>query len=233
MRTLGWGRLWKTSPAGGLAQISSAIKIPILGSARLASRGPKPISGLKALALAIFSCSGVHFAKPKGPEHGYRYVRSARKEHWLFGWLQVAEVVELGEDGSWLLKERPELAQHPHCRPGWGAHNTLYVATNKIRLGGRTLNIPGAGVFPEAKEMLRLTVPGENSSLWRVPSWLNRQVGLSYHRDPARWGRGTLQVVARGQEFVADIDDNPDALAWLEELFQNTNRGCVRISLQE
>ena len=92
-------------------------------------------------------------------------------------------------------------------------------------VGGRRLNIPGAGVFAEAKEMLRLTVPGENSSLWTVPSWLNCQVGLSYHLDPARWGRGTLQVVARGQEFVADINDNPDALAWLEELFHNTNPG--------
>ena len=165
------------------------------------------------------------FRQAERTRDGYRYVRSARKEHWLFGWLQVAEVVALGEDGSWLLKERPELAQHPHCRPGWGARNTLYVATKKVRLGGRTLNIPGAGVFAEANEALRLTVPGGNSSLWRVPSWLNRQVGLSYHLDPARWGRGTLQTVARGQEFVADIDDNPDALAWLEELFQHPNPG--------
>ena len=115
---------------------------------------------------------GLYRQAEKNPS-GYRYVRSARKEHWLFGWLQVAQVVTLGEDGSWFVRERPELAQHPHCRHGWRAHNTLYVATKKIRLGGRTLNVPGAGVFPEANEMLRLTVRGENSSLWKVPSWLN------------------------------------------------------------
>jgi hypothetical protein len=154
---------------------------------------------------------------------GYCYARSARNEHWLFGWLQVAEVVALGEDGSWFAEERPQLAIHPHCRPGWGASNTLYVATKRVCLGGRMLNVSGAGVFPEAKEMLRLTIPGKNSSLWKVPSWLNPRVGLSYHRDLARWGRETLQVVARGQEFVADVDDNPDALAWLEELFQHAD----------
>lgn len=153
--------------------------------------------------------------------NGYRYVRSARKEHWLFGWLQVAKVIALGEDGSWFVRKHPELARHPHCRPGWGAHNTLYVATKRVRVGGRTLNVPGAGIFPEAREMLRLTARGENRSLWTVPAWLKR-VGLSYHRDPARWGRETLQVVARGQEFVADVDNDPDAFAWLEELFQNT-----------
>jgi Nucleotide modification associated domain 3/Nucleotide modification associated domain 2 len=152
----------------------------------------------------------------------YSYVRSARKEHWLFGWLQVAEVVDLGEDGSWLARERPEFAQHPHCRSGWGTHNTLYVAAKKIRLGGRTLDVPGAGMFPQAEERLRLTVKGESCSLWKRPSWLNPCVGLSYHRDPSRYGPGTLRVVARGQEFVADVDDDPMVLAWLEELFQNT-----------
>ena len=129
----------------------------------------------------------------------------------------------LGEDGSWVRERASARVSSAPSLPAWmGRCNTLYMATKRIRLGGRTLNVPGAGVFPEAKEMFRLTVRGENCSLWKVPSWLNPRVGLSYHRDPARWGRGILRVVARGQEFVADVDDNPDAFAWLEELFRNT-----------
>ena len=195
----------------GLGEIVEDLTRGRIGADRLCHNDPDLGSGALGVTRAqahlraqgvgpgdIFLFWGLYRQAEKTPD-GYRYVRSARREHWLFGWLQVAEVVALGEDGSWVARGRPELAQHPHCRREWRAHSTYYVATEKIRWGGRILNVAGAGVFPEAKETLRLTVPGENSSLRKVPSWLNRRIGLSYHRDPARRGRGTLQVVGRGR----------------------------------
>lgn len=40
--------------------------------------------------------------------------------------------------------------------------------------------------------------------------------------DPTRWGRGTLQVVGRGQEFVSDICDDTQATEWLCSLFDKS-----------
>lgn len=40
--------------------------------------------------------------------------------------------------------------------------------------------------------------------------------GLSYHKNPLRWrDDGTLYAVARGQEFVSDIDNQIEAKNWL------------------
>jgi len=39
---------------------------------------------------------------------------------------------------------------------------------------------------------------------------------LSYHRKASRWiGDNELQVVGRGQEFVADVGDLTEPKAWL------------------
>jgi hypothetical protein len=39
---------------------------------------------------------------------------------------------------------------------------------------------------------------------------------LSYHRSPARWvDDNNLQVVGRGQEFVADVGDLSEPKEWL------------------
>ena len=57
-------------------------------------------------------------------------------------------------------------------------------------------------------------------SQWTVPSWLGRK-GLTYHGDAARWSvPGELSVVARGQEFVCDVGDDPEALAWIERVIE-------------
>ena len=53
-----------------------------------------------------------------------------------------------------------------------------------------------------------------------VPAWL-RSVGLSYHQKPERWAReGELQLVGRGQEFVADIGERPEPRAWLQGIIE-------------
>lgn len=162
------------------------------------------------------------FRRAENTPNGYRFVRSSPREHWLFGWLQVGEVVSLGPNGSWAKRRYPVLSHYPHCRRGWEPNNTLYLATNEACLDGEPSGLPGAGTFPHAEDILRLTAQDGNTSLWAVPDWLNPRcggVGLTYHRNLARWGRFTLQTVARGQEFVTQTEIGPDGSAWLRQLF--------------
>ncbi|MBM3491689.1 MAG: hypothetical protein FJX68_14840 [Alphaproteobacteria bacterium] len=152
----------------------------------------------------------------------YRYRASAVPEHRLFGWLQVGQIIHLGVDGAPVAQRMPYLARHPHLCPGWNANNTLYVASDRLQLNGNSIGLPGFGMLRFAKSALRLSVKGSTrTSLWRVPAWLTPKaggVGLSYHGDLDRWGEETLQAVAKGQEFVADIGERADAQRWLEEI---------------
>lgn len=137
--------------------------------------------------------------------------------HQIFGWLQIEKVCDVGENGSSILREYPWLSQHPHARDGWKAPNTIYIARNSLSLNG--IEAPGSGVL---KRGYRLTLEdAQRKSEWRVPSWLDVTqggTGMSFH-PPTRWkGDGILQTAARGQEFVADTADNPEAIEWAARL---------------
>lgn len=134
---------------------------------------------------------------------------SGAAHHRFFGWLRVEEIRLPGlGDGA------PGFApDHPHF---WGSiarqsHNAVYVGAG--------------GTAQSACETLLLTQPGALPSRWRVPGWLWRHRGLSYHGDPARWLPGnSLQSVARGQEFVVDIKHLPEARRWAENIVERMQR---------
>jgi hypothetical protein len=162
------------------------------------------------------------FRRAARTHSGYRYVANAPKEHRIFGWLLVDEIVQLGPDGSWAARKRAALDTHPHCRPGWQDNNTLYLGAEQLRLGKDPLELPGSGVFPKAAPVLRLSVSPRPTSLWKAPRWLNPRhggVGMTYHSDPKRWAEQTVQTVAKGQEFVASVGGRPDAVEWLKDVF--------------
>lgn len=147
-----------------------------------------------------------------------RFAPRARPHHRLFGWLRVGRIVRLGADGSWARAILPELARHPHLGPGWNANNTLYLASAELSLPGAEKPLPGFGLAKRASPRLRLTVEGGPPSLWSVPAWLDPTrggVGMSYHGDRGRWSAGRCRIVARGQEFVAEVGDRSDARDWL------------------
>ena len=142
-------------------------------------------------------------------------------QHRIFGWLQVGEVISVGSVPVYTLRRYPWLADHPHVRSGWPASNTVYVANESLEIGDRQLPRPGAGVFARGA---RLTQSGSTQpSRWSVPTWLDPTkggVGLTYNPLP-RWnGHGGLQAAARGQEFVANIENRGDAIEWLTKLFE-------------
>ena len=123
---------------------------------------------------------------------------------------------------AWRLPEDafripPWASEHPHVNANY-SRNTIYVAVeNATAYNG--------GPFPSYSDQLVLTELGKSRSRWRLPKWFYPAVGkavLSYHGNVTRWTASEncadLQSVARGQEFVLDADDYPEAAEWAKRL---------------
>jgi len=156
----------------------------------------------------------------------FRFVRGARKLHVIFGWLQV-ECVARATSG--LAAEKPWAAGHPHlAKPERYKNNTLYFASDRLSAIG--LDTSGAGTFDRIRPELILTETDSNCSVWRLPRWFDPRgrAPLTYNGEPTRWTDcGTsmrLQSVGKGQEFVLDVDQYPEARAWLRSIFRAANR---------
>jgi hypothetical protein len=157
----------------------------------------------------------------------------APKRHVLWGWLQIDEVLKVDD-----LKEdictpaRYGWAKyHPHFQWNPDASNTLYVARRYLTLPGVAAGVlDGAGVFRRFSKQLMLTdSDSAKPSQWELPQWFYPRDGkysLTYHRNMARWQRKenftTLKAVARGQEFLLDTNDFPEAIEWLKRLLEDT-----------
>lgn len=124
---------------------------------------------------------------------------TGERHHRIYGYMDVQSVVPLASGG---IEGVPP--DHPHLIGEWNPNNTLYI---------------GEGAMARnASDELRLTQPGGPLRHWCVPPWLGAR-GLSFHGKPERWrGNNTLEIVSRGQEFVADIGDAALASTWLREI---------------
>jgi len=152
----------------------------------------------------------------------WRYIAGAPDQHVIFGWMQVGSVdsaldIRQSEKYSWAH-------YHPHCLAEFSGSNVIYKARSRLSLPG--IKIAGAGVFQGYDESLCLTAKGTSRSNWSLPLWMHpqgRDSTLSYHSDIKRWrkekGCVKLQSVARGQEFVLDLEHYPEGVDWLRGLF--------------
>lgn len=158
-------------------------------------------------------------------EH-WRWVSDAAPCHVLWGWMQVSEVLSLGEG---LPSAYSWAGYHPHCQRLGEAGNALYIARHRLQLAEGKGDLPGAGIFSHYAAQRRLTVANvARVSDWELPAWWypgDGRTPLSYHGDPKRWsrsgGKTALRAVARGQEFVLDTEQYPEALPWVRELIRN------------
>jgi len=99
------------------------------------------------------------------------------------------------------------------------------VGSDRLDLPGLDLQRPGAGTVGRLASLQRLTAPDAvQVTDWRLPVAFMPGPGqqpLSYHHNLARWRMGDspdycrLKSVARGQEFVLDLDDYPPVMDWL------------------
>jgi hypothetical protein len=93
---------------------------------------------------------------------------------------------------------------HPHTLGEWNENNTIYRGEGQVATTD--------------DDILRLTQPGGPLRQWIVPGWL-KSAGLSFHGKSERWlDNDRLEIVARGQEFVADIGDDATAHGWLDRM---------------
>ncbi|WP_069383501.1 hypothetical protein [Halomonas caseinilytica] len=155
----------------------------------------------------------------------WRWVGDAAPCHVLWGWMQVAETLSLREA---LPASYAWAGYHPHCQRQGQAANALYLARRHLCVGSDDDDLPGAGIFARYAARRRLTaVDAPRVSDWDLPDWWYPGEGrapLSYHGDLRRWrraaGRTALRAVARGQEFVLDTEQYPEALPWARELIR-------------
>jgi len=152
-----------------------------------------------------------------------------RPRHVLWGWLQVAEVLSLSAspptDFQWAK-------YHPHFHCGSNSNNVVYLANRHLEMGRKSVpQLPGAGVFRRFSSDLQLTA--NKTSAWSLPYWFypsRDRTPLTYHADPRRWNRvgsrTDLRAVARGQEFVLDCDEYPEAIDWASDLIQQHEGKC-------
>ena len=147
--------------------------------------------------------------------HGrLHYKHGAPDVHMFFGWLEVGEIWRLWSGTC----QTPDWASdHPHIGAIWGK-NTLYAAA-------QTETGYQAGVFGSYSDQLVLTAPDMSRSHWRLPKWFypaERNSMLSYHRSPNRWtcydNYTDVRSVGRGQEFILDTVDYPEAAEWARAL---------------
>ena len=126
--------------------------------------------------------------------------------HRIFGYLEVEEVLHLALG----IPDELVARRHPHALALHASNDAIY------RGEGRPAS--------HAEDVLRLTAPGENPSIWHRPAWLKRG-GLSYHDRPDRWlPGGRLRAVSRGQEFIADVGRRQAPRDWLADVIAAINR---------
>jgi hypothetical protein len=164
------------------------------------------------------------FRKTNTVGEEYRFVRDAPNLHVIYGWLQVGEIVRANQKPSCALQWAREY--HPHFYGDYRANNTVYIASDRLGIGGVACGLDGGGVFKKFHEDLRLTAPeARRRSRWLLPKWFyprDKQVPLSYHSNMRRWelhdDYTVLNSVARGQEFVLDADQYPEAIGWMRDI---------------
>lgn len=208
-------------------------------SALARSPGWKPAFGQIAAAQSHLAKQGVGagdiflffgwFRRVEKYRLRWRYVPGSPNFHAIFGWLQIGEVLAVGDRCSEIAHSYPWLRTHPHVAGATrfvSRNNTIYIGSETLALGGRRTRIAGAGRFGNFSHRLQLSAEGKTRSLWRLPAWFlpsGRESSLTYHGNPSRWSpQGDsvlLQTVAKGQEFVLDSEHYPESVEWLASLF--------------
>jgi hypothetical protein len=162
-------------------------------------------------------------------EERYQFAARGRSVHALFGWLQIGEIVDLSDGDSRSWQNHPWLKTHPHVRRGPEVGNTIFVAAERLNVGGRSYGA-GWGRFPRITQSSILTsIKAQGRSTWSLPPWMHPDNGskLSYHQDKERWsiseGLAQLNVVGRGQEFVLTCDDQQAVEQYVADLIGAAN----------
>ena len=168
------------------------------------------------------------FQRVKKTAGKFVFDHSCPRQHIFFGWLQIGAIEPVNDCSE---QTQSWAGYHPHFSHPPSVNNTLYLASDKLKInGGLTETLDGAGLFESVSNQLILTADdAKTPSQWQLPPWFyptGNKTPLSYHNNPNRWQNSTvstrLQAASRGQEFVLDCDHYPEALGWLRNLIKGT-----------
>ena len=160
-------------------------------------------------------------------EGHWSFIKTAPACHILWGWLQIGEIIRVDDLAP---GELPWARYHPHFQIEKDPANTLYLAADSLALDSEMTSIAAAGTFNRVHPQMILTHPDSpHPSLWRLPRFMFPAAGrqpLSYHTRLDRWSLDqplsadfcNLQSAARGQEFILNMKDYPEASAWVKQL---------------
>ena len=156
------------------------------------------------------------------------YRKGSPTRHIIWGWLQVDEVLNVD---SCDRSRYTWATYHPHFDRSPDTSNTMYIGSKDLNLPGmKESRVSGGGAFQSFAEKLQLTATSVTTcSLWELPGWFypgNGRTPMTYHGNLDRWEQtqtGTrLQTVGKGQEFILDCDEYPEALGWVHGLLASS-----------
>lgn len=181
-------------------------------------KGWKPIFGQGAIAESHLEKQGVAegdlflffgwFKETEEIDGKLSFFRGAEDLHVIYGYLQVGKIVK----GNDLLK----YPWHPHSAYP-GGNNTMYIASKKLVIGGKELDLPGSGTLKYSKDVV-LTYPGMTRTKWKLPEFF-KDVTISYHTPDSFKREGYFQSAHKGQEFV--IDGSAKVRNWAKKIILN------------
>lgn len=153
-------------------------------------------------------------------EGRWQFVKDTAPKHIIWGWMKVGDVLSVDDLRQESGKIPAWLEYHPHLQYPEDRNNTLYIASE-------------SDVFDSVASHFTLTASDASGpSQWALPEWFYPwsrsgkaiRTPLSFHQKKERWqkenntGYCRLQCAARGQEFVLDADEYPEATQWLHSL---------------
>jgi hypothetical protein len=149
--------------------------------------------------------------------------------------MQIGEILSISQvlnsNGYEWLRCHPHLyCYHKNPAPASAPNEYIFIAAPALTLAEAGLShIPGAGVFKQYKEALRLDDPEQNTiTAWRLPAFFFPAAGKSHlsccPADINKWsikdGFCYVRRPSIGQEFVLQDDHEPDSASWLAGLFR-------------
>lgn len=153
----------------------------------------------------------------------YRFAPGSRPMHLIWGWMQVEDIVEVN---TATRNQYPWAAYHPHFYMDSAINNTLYIASKHLCLNGEQVaNTMGYGALERYNQLQQLSDPDSHKLTdWRLPSWMykeNQPCPLTYN-GIRPWslqdGYACLSTYPRGQEYVMDCQDYPQATDWIKSI---------------
>lgn len=156
----------------------------------------------------------------------YAWLKGSQPVHVIWGWLQIGEILPVDKSEA---QRYNWAAYHPHFHRGHEHNNVIYVSSQQLRFDGVSIqDVGGAGIFRCFSRNRQLTAhSAPSTSIWDLPGWFfpeNGRKPLTYHGDLGRWrrtdDRTELRTAARGQEFILDCGEYPEAVPWLSGLLK-------------